>query len=210
MDFTLRGRKYYIDHNAKTTHWSHPLEKEGLPIGWQRLESPSHGVFYYKYTINLHITVTFYNIFKTLLFLFNSHITEQAQYEHPALRSCYFYASPPQSPRALLPTPTNINYNHQNIVPANPYLLARYPDFLMVYLNAPPDKDHTLKWHMFNLEELKYFDGILNQSYKTALKRKVENYEKYRRALRLEMDKRLYELQPSSSQLKMHHQNYLM
>lgn len=28
VDYTLRGRKYYIDHNAKTTHWSHPLERE--------------------------------------------------------------------------------------------------------------------------------------------------------------------------------------
>ena len=33
IDFTLRGRKYYIDHNTQTTHWSHPLEKEGLPTG---------------------------------------------------------------------------------------------------------------------------------------------------------------------------------
>ena len=33
VDYTLRGRKYYIDHNTQTTHWSHPLEKEGLPTG---------------------------------------------------------------------------------------------------------------------------------------------------------------------------------
>lgn len=33
IDYTLRGRKYYIDHNTQTTHWSHPLEKEGLPTG---------------------------------------------------------------------------------------------------------------------------------------------------------------------------------
>lgn len=144
-----------------------------------------------------------------------SHITEQAQFEHPALRSCYFYSTPPEPPRALLPTPTHINY-HQTIVPANPYLLARYPDFLMVYLNAPPDKDHTLKWHMFNLDDLKFFDGILNQSYKTALKRKVENYEKYRRALRLEIDKRIYEMQSQQAHQQHHQaqqqqlQNYLM
>ena len=45
---TLRGRKYYIDHNTKTTHWSHPLEKEGLPNGWERIESPELGVYYVK------------------------------------------------------------------------------------------------------------------------------------------------------------------
>lgn len=48
VDFTLRGRKYYIDHNTKTTHWSHPLEKEGLPTGWERIESPEYGIYYVK------------------------------------------------------------------------------------------------------------------------------------------------------------------
>lgn len=32
VDYTLRGRKYYIDHNAKTTHWSHPLERKQFLI----------------------------------------------------------------------------------------------------------------------------------------------------------------------------------
>lgn len=48
VDYTLRGRKYYIDHNAKTTHWSHPLEREGLPVGWQCVESPQYGIYYVK------------------------------------------------------------------------------------------------------------------------------------------------------------------
>lgn len=48
VDFTMRGRKYYVDHNTKTTHWSHPLEKEGLPAGWERIESPDNGVYYVK------------------------------------------------------------------------------------------------------------------------------------------------------------------
>lgn len=48
VDFTLRGRKYYIDHNTKTTHWSHPLEKEGLPTGWERIDSPEYGIYYVK------------------------------------------------------------------------------------------------------------------------------------------------------------------
>lgn len=48
VDYTLRGRKYYIDHTAKTTHWSHPLEREGLPVGWQCVDSPKYGVYYVK------------------------------------------------------------------------------------------------------------------------------------------------------------------
>lgn len=46
--FTMRGRKYFVDHNTKTTHWSHPLEIEGLPTGWERIESPIHGIYYVK------------------------------------------------------------------------------------------------------------------------------------------------------------------
>lgn len=48
VDYTLRGRKYYIDHNAKTTHWSHPLEREGLPVGWQCIDSKKYGIYYVK------------------------------------------------------------------------------------------------------------------------------------------------------------------
>lgn len=46
--YTSRGRKYYVDHSAQTTHLSHPLEKEGLPIGWQKIHSKDLGVYYYK------------------------------------------------------------------------------------------------------------------------------------------------------------------
>jgi scaffold protein salvador len=46
VDYTLRNsRKYYIDHNTQTTHWSHPLES--MPLFWQKVEGPG-GVYYYK------------------------------------------------------------------------------------------------------------------------------------------------------------------
>lgn len=48
VDFTMRGRKYFVDHNTKTTHWSHPLETEGLPTGWEKVQSPTHGTYYVK------------------------------------------------------------------------------------------------------------------------------------------------------------------
>lgn len=48
VDFTMRGRKYFVDHNTKTTHWSHPLEIEGLPTGWEKVQSPTHGTYYVK------------------------------------------------------------------------------------------------------------------------------------------------------------------
>lgn len=50
VDETVNGKRlYYIDHNTKTTHWSHPLAKEGLPTGWERVESTDFGVYYVKY-----------------------------------------------------------------------------------------------------------------------------------------------------------------
>ncbi|XP_051508043.1 protein salvador homolog 1-like isoform X2 [Myxocyprinus asiaticus] len=59
VDWTIPGRKYYIDHNTNTTHWSHPLEREGLPPGWERVESAEFGVYYVD------------------------HINKRAQYRHP-------------------------------------------------------------------------------------------------------------------------------
>ncbi|XP_017274579.1 protein salvador homolog 1 isoform X2 [Kryptolebias marmoratus] len=59
VDWTIRGRKYFIDHNTNTTHWSHPLEREGLPPGWEKVESAEFGVYYVD------------------------HINKRAQYRHP-------------------------------------------------------------------------------------------------------------------------------
>ena len=77
VGWTRLGRKYYIDHNTKTTHWSHPLETDGeisvelssllknclipgLPAGWEKVENPDYGVYYLN------------------------HITRQVQYDHPS------------------------------------------------------------------------------------------------------------------------------
>ncbi|CAN7999844.1 unnamed protein product [Ixodes hexagonus] len=100
VDYTMRGRRYYIDHNTKTTHWSHPYEKEGLPTGWERVDSPDHGVYYVN------------------------HITKQAQYEHPcATQYGQSGSSPPTGGQTLPPPPRHTNFHqHSVLVPANPYL----------------------------------------------------------------------------------------
>ncbi|PAA92913.1 hypothetical protein BOX15_Mlig029444g1, partial [Macrostomum lignano] len=46
VDWTVRGRKYYIDHVNRATSWSHPLAKESLPSGWERIESQDKGIYY--------------------------------------------------------------------------------------------------------------------------------------------------------------------
>lgn len=161
MDLTLRGRKYYIDHNTKTTHWSHPLEKEGLPTGWERIESPEYGVYYVN------------------------HVTRQAQYEHPcAPQYVYRGARPP--PR-MLPQHTHF-HPHSVLVPANPYLSQEIPQWLDFYSQGPPESDHKLRWELFRLPELECYNAMLTRLYRKELEEIVMRYETYRSVLFYEMD----------------------
>ncbi|CAG9789317.1 unnamed protein product [Diatraea saccharalis] len=67
-DRTLRGRRYYMDHNTQTTHWTHPLES--VPRPWQRVSTPHHGVYYFN------------------------EITQQTTYAHPCLVGGCYLVSP--------------------------------------------------------------------------------------------------------------------
>ncbi|XP_050545429.1 scaffold protein salvador isoform X2 [Daktulosphaira vitifoliae] len=168
IDLTLRGRKYYIDHNTKTTHWSHPLEKEGLPTGWERIESSDYGVY------------------------FVNHITRQAQYEHPCAPH-YIYQPEVRIPLPIPPPPpprpTNF-HPHSMLVPANPYLNQEIPVWLSVYSQATQTLDHKLRWEMFRLPELDCFNAMLTRLYKQELEEIVMRYEVYRSALLYEIDRR--------------------
>ncbi|XP_023030364.2 scaffold protein salvador [Leptinotarsa decemlineata] len=163
VDYTLRGRKYYIDHNTKTTHWSHPLEREGLPTGWQCIQSPVYGVYYVN------------------------HITRRAQYEHPCLVPCFNY-TPESYQRYIPPKPTHYQ-PHSVLVPANPYLLEEIPHWLNVYFKTSPELDHKLRWDMFRLSELECYNAMLTRLYKQELQNIVMRYESYRSALMVEMEK---------------------
>lgn len=169
VDFTLRGRKYYIDHNTKTTHWSHPLEKEGLPTGWERIESPEYGVYYVN------------------------HITRQAQYEHPC------YPLDMQAIRVVSPPRHTHFHSHSVLVPANPYLHEEIPTWLRVYSRASIALDRKLRWELFRLPELDCFNAMLTRLYKEELEEVVMRYEEYRSALLCEMEERLKELHPESN-----------
>lgn len=164
VDLTLRGRKYYIDHNTKTTHWSHPLEKEGLPTGWERIESPEYGVYYVN------------------------HVTRQAQYEHPCAPQYVYRAA--RAPPRILPHHTHF-HPHSVLVPANPYLSQEIPHWLVVFSRAPPESDHKLRWELFRLPELDCFNAMLTRLYRKELEEIVMRYETYRSVLLCEMEKRL-------------------
>ncbi|XP_067617368.1 scaffold protein salvador [Eurosta solidaginis] len=170
MQYTLHGRKYYIDHHTHTTHWSHPLEREGLPVGWRRVVSKMHGTYY------------------------ENQYTGQCQRQHPCLTSYYVYTTSAEPPKAIcpeIPVPyTQPVHTHNALVPANPYLLEEIPKWLVVYSNADSSKDHMLQFNMFSLQELECFDGMLVRLFKQELGTIVGFYERYRRALILEKNRR--------------------
>lgn len=152
VDWTIRGRKYYIDHNTNTTHWSHPLEREGLPPGWEKVESAEFGVYYVD------------------------HINKRAQYRHPCaprylpLPRChssvvffYFnsktvsslsplsvprYDQPPPLPPPVTYQPRPAERNQPVLVPANPYHTAEIPDWLQVYARAPLKLVRNPEWKL--------------------------------------------------------------
>ncbi|XP_018799123.1 PREDICTED: scaffold protein salvador [Bactrocera latifrons] len=170
MQYTLHGRKYYIDHHTHTTHWSHPLEREGLPVGWRRVVSKVHGTYY------------------------ENQYTGQCQRQHPCLTSYYVYTTSAEPPKAIgpeMPVPyTPPVHTHNALVPANPYLLEEIPKWLVVYSNADSSKDHMLQFNMFSLQDLECFDGMLVRLFKQELGTIVGFYERYRRALILEKNRR--------------------
>ncbi|XP_052341574.1 protein salvador homolog 1 [Oncorhynchus keta] len=162
VDWTIRGRKYYIDHNTNTTHWSHPLEREGLPPGWEKVESAEFGPYYVD------------------------HVNKRAQYRHPCAPSVLQYDQPP--PVVYRPRPAE--RNHPVLVPANPYHTAEIPDWLQVYARAPLKYDHILKWELFQLVDLDTYQGMLKLLFMKELERIVKSYEAYRQALMSEVDQR--------------------
>ncbi|KAL7301439.1 scaffold protein salvador [Trichogramma pretiosum] len=161
--FTLRGRKYYVDHNTRTTHWSHPLEKEGLPTGWERIDSAEYGVYYVN------------------------HITREAQYQHPC------YPTELQAVR-VIPPPQHTNFHsHSVLVPANPYINEEIPNWIYVYSRASVELDAKLKWELFRLPELDCFNAMLVRLFTQEVREVVMKYEKYRNALRYEIEQRTRE-----------------
>ncbi|KAH8381790.1 hypothetical protein KR009_000202 [Drosophila setifemur] len=157
--YTLHGRKYYIDHNAHTTHWNHPLEREGLPVGWRRVVSKLHGTYY------------------------ENQYTGQCQRQHPCLTSYYVYttsAEPPKAIRPEAPLYAPPSHTHNALVPANPYLMEEIPKWLAVYSEADSSKDHLLQFNMFSLPELEGFDSMLVRLFKQELGTIVGFYERYR------------------------------
>ena len=79
VDYTVHGRKYYVDHNTMTTHWSHPYEQDSLPFGWEKIEIADYGSYYVKW-VNKTVHLLF---FAKYVLACCSHISKSAQFHHP-------------------------------------------------------------------------------------------------------------------------------
>ncbi|XP_052077107.1 membrane-associated guanylate kinase, WW and PDZ domain-containing protein 2-like isoform X2 [Mytilus californianus] len=117
-NWTFRGRKYYIDHNKKTTHWSHPLIKDSLPTNWDRIESQEHGVYY----VNL--------------------LTKTAKYEHPFVPSSF---QDEENQTTLEHISRNTQKQKFNLVPGKAYRAHAMPYWLHVYLKDRQQCNHMVK-----------------------------------------------------------------
>ncbi|XP_050069080.1 scaffold protein salvador-like [Anopheles maculipalpis] len=161
VDYTLRGRKYYIDHNTKTTHWAHPLDRKALPTGWQRIEAARYGIFNY----------------------FGS----QGEQTLPYLASCYLT----HAPAVEIPRPIVSHFpRHSALVPANPYNTEKVPEWLFLYAKSSSEKDHIIKWDMFQLQQLEDFLGIMKKLYRQECNIIVAKYE----VIRIQIHSRMQEL----------------
>ncbi|CAH1791391.1 unnamed protein product [Owenia fusiformis] len=179
IDWTIRGRKYYIDHNTQTTHWSHPLEKESLPMGWEKIES-KEGTYFYN-----HYSKTFQMVHPCLIPVFHPGIMMQQSL-----------------PITHLPHPMSIEPQRQSLVPPNPMLNADIPEWLSIYFKAPAEHDHKLQWSLFKLPELECYDAMLTILYKQSVQDIVMHYENYRQVLNFERERRLKEKQADSYKIE--------
>ncbi|XP_064818725.1 protein salvador homolog 1-like [Oncorhynchus masou masou] len=162
VDWTIRGRKYYIDHNTNTTHWSHPLEREGLPPGWEKVESAEFGPYYVD------------------------HVNKRAQYRHPCAPSVLQYDQPLPLYTGLAQPSGTIRYWYQPTPTTRQRSLTGY----RCMPRAPLKYDHFLKWALFQLVDLDTYQGMLKLLFMKELERIVKSYEAYRQALLSEVDQR--------------------
>lgn len=82
--------------------------------------------------INLYFDFHYNNTFSIH---YSSHITRQAQYNHPCLTSCYLYTT--ETVKPIIPGPNHTQFNpHSALVPANPYLMEEIPPWLLIYVNG--------------------------------------------------------------------------
>jgi scaffold protein salvador len=79
---------------------------------------------------------------------------------------------------------------HNALVPANPLLSVEVPKWLKIYTQSTPEKDHIIKWNMFQADQLIYINELITKLFKEELHNIVSKYEALRIAISYEMELR--------------------
>ncbi|VDP28218.1 unnamed protein product [Heligmosomoides polygyrus] len=155
VEVTADGYRYYVDHNTCRTHWIHPLARENLPPGWNKIFQPNTGVIYYN------------------------EMDGRSQVEHPGL------AQPLNQPVNQPIVPINrtesmmvashrgeSTVEHLNIIHHE-----EVPEWLMMYSQADTSLDHLLEWELFNTMQLEHYEEMMLKLYKQEVIDTVRRYE---------------------------------
>jgi scaffold protein salvador len=84
---------------------------------------------------------------------------------------------------------------HNALVPANPLLNVEVPKWLKIYTTSSSEKDHIIKWNMFQLNQLMFINELITKLFKEELHNIVSKYEALRIAITFEMELRKQEHQ---------------
>jgi len=117
-----------------------------------------------------------------------SYITRQAQLHHPYLAT-YFLPAHHQPHQQLIPHHEYFT-SHSALVPANPLLNVEVPRWLKIYTRSSSEKDHIIKWNMFQVQQLVYINEMITKLFKEEVHNIVQKYESLRIAISYEMEKR--------------------
>jgi scaffold protein salvador len=114
----------------------------------------------------------------TRFLAFSSYITRQAQLHHPYLAT-YFLPSNLQAQPPLIPHHEYFA-PHSALVPANPLLNVEVPKWLRIYTRSSKEKDHIIKWNMFQAHQLVYINEMITKLFKEEIHSIVLKYESLR------------------------------
>ncbi|KJH50092.1 WW domain protein [Dictyocaulus viviparus] len=164
VEVTHDGYRYYVDHNTCRTHWIHPLARENLPPGWNKIFHHNTGVIYYN------------------------EMDGRSQIEHPGLAQPLNQSVIPISrteSMMMASRRAESAVEHLNIIHHE-----EVPEWLMIYSQADTSLDHLLEWDLFNTMQLEQYEEMMLKLYKQEVIDTVRRYERMRAVLNREIVRR--------------------
>lgn len=98
-------------------------------------------------------------------FLIFSYTTRHAQLHHPYLETYFLPQNHPMN-TPIIPIQPHEYFSTHALVPANPLLHVEAPKWLRIYIRSSSEKDHIIKWNMFQVHQLVYINEMLTKLFK--------------------------------------------